>query len=391
MTLAIGFVLGGALAAAVARMLASAQGRAAGEQRRLLEEARGQLADTFKAVAAQALRTNNEEFRERAMEGVMRPVQDSLAKVDNQIRAMEKERGQAWGSLTEQVRSLMAAQEKLRSETGNLVKALRAPVVRGRWGEIQLKRVVEMAGMLEHCDFDQQATLSTEEGRLRPDLVVRLPGGRNVVVDVKAPLQAYLDALEAPTDEERLARLRDHAAAVRSHILKLAAKAYWDQMESTPEFVVLFLPGEMFYSAALEQMPSLIEEGVARRVILATPTTLIALLQAVHYGWRQERVAENAQLISDHGRALHERVATLVEHFNKLGTSLGRSMEHFNLAMASFEGRVLPAARKLDELGAGGKKGLADLVRTEGRPRIVARVDRGGGDGDMDSAPKLDA
>jgi DNA recombination protein RmuC len=382
-------------------------GRGLAEQRRLLDDAEAKLGDTFQALAAQALQQSSQGFltlaaeklgalrdqaavdlearqraatvdleaRQRAIEGVVKPVKDSIDKVDQQIRALEKERGQAYGALTEQVRGLARTQERLQAETGNLVNALRAPAVRGRWGEIQLRRVVELAGMLEHCDFIEQATVTTDDGRLRPDLLVRLPSGRNLVIDAKAPLGAYLEALEAPNEAARTSCLDRHAAQVRAHILKLAAKSYWEQFPTTPEYVVLFLPGETFYSAALERMPSLIEEGVAQRVLLATPTTLIGVLQAVHYGWRQERVTENAQEISRCGRQLHERVATLVEHFVSLGNSLGQSVKHFNTAMASFEGRVLVSARRLEELDAKGKKEMPARPQIDARPRALAPVE----------------
>jgi DNA recombination protein RmuC len=366
------------------------------EQRRLLDDAEGKLGDTFQALAAQALQQSNQGFlalaaeklgslreqasgdleaRQRAIEGIVKPVRESIEKVDKQIRSLEAERGQAYGALSEQVRGLARTQERLEVETGNLVNALRAPAVRGRWGEIQLRRVVELAGMLEHCDFEQQATVTTDDGRLRPDLVVRLPNGRNLVVDAKAPLGAYLEALEAPTVEARAACLDRHAGQVRAHIQKLAAKGYWEQFPRSPEYVVLFLPGEMFYSAALERLPELIEEGVAQRVLLATPTTLIGLLQAVHYGWRQERVTENAQEISKCGRELHERVATLVEHFVSLGNAIGQSVKHFNTAMASFEGRVLVSTRRLEELDAKGKKEIPARPQIDARPRALAPVD----------------
>lgn len=370
------------------------------QQRQLLDDAKTKLGDTFQALAAQALATSNEGFltlaterlgalrqeattdfearkkaQEQLLEGMVQPVRASLEKVDEQIRAIEKERGQAYGTLTEQVRSLASTQERLKIETGNLVNALRAPAVRGRWGEIQLRRVVEMAGMVEHCDFDQQTTVMTDDGRMRPDLVVRMPSGRNLVVDAKAPLGAYLEALEATTEEEKTAKLRQHAAQVKAHIIKLGAKSYWEQFGVTPEFVVLFLPGEIFYSAALEQMPSLIEEGVAERVLVATPTTLIGLLHAVHYGWRQERVAANAEMISRCGRELYDSLATLTEHFVTLGNSLGQSIKHYNGAMASLEGRVLGKARKLEELGAKGNKDLPARPQIDARPRAVAPIE----------------
>jgi DNA recombination protein RmuC len=358
------------------------------EQRELLEAAKAQLGDTFQALAAEALQASQHGFltlaaerlgalrkesasdleaRQKAIESVVTPVRASLDKVDEQIRAIERERGLAYGTLTAEVKALAATHERLRAETGSLVRALRAPAVRGRWGEIQLRRVVELAGMLEHCDFDQQATVTTEDGRLRPDMVVRLPSGRNIVVDAKAPLSAYLDAVEAGSDEERAAKLRQHAAQVRAHVMKLSAKSYWEQFAVAPEVVVMFLPGEAFYSVALEQMPGLIEDGFAQRVLVATPTTLLGLLRAVSAGWREERLAENAQRISEEGRRLHERVAVLAEHFADLGKALGNSVGAFNRAVSSFETRVLVSARKLEELDARGKKELPDLAQIDSR------------------------
>jgi DNA recombination protein RmuC len=249
---------------------------------------------------------------------------------------------------------------------------LRAPAVRGRWGEIQLKRVVELAGMVEHCDFFQQESLATEDGRLRPDMIVRLPGERNVVVDAKVPLEAYLDALATDSEEARREQMARHAAQVRAHVLKLSAKSYWAELPCTPEFVVMFLPSEAVYGAALQEMPSLIEEGVGKQVLIATPTTLIALLQAVHFGWRQERLAENAQAISGQGRELHGRLATLFEHWGKMGAALEKATENYNRAVASFEGRVRPAMRKLEELGAGSDKTSETLAAIETRPRVLS-------------------
>jgi DNA recombination protein RmuC len=368
------------------------------EQKALLESAEEKLGDTFRALAAQALAANNEGFltlatekltaarkesddslaaRQTAIDGLLKPVKESLDKVDTKIQELERERGQAYGRLTELVRNLSETHSKLSSETGNLVRALRAPAVRGRWGEIQLARVVELAGMVEHCDFTQQETLEGEDGRLRPDMIVKLPGGRNVVVDAKVPLEAYLDALDATDEDARRACIGRHAAQIRSHVAKLSAKSYWSELDCTPEFVVMFLPSEAMYSAALQESPSLIEDGVGKKVLIATPTTLIALLQAVHFGWRQELLAENAQAISAQGKELHGRLATMVEHWAKLGTSLERATDSFNKAAASFDGRVRPAIRKLEELGAASEKAVGEIGAIEARPRVLAPVEDG--------------
>ena len=362
------------------------------EERELLAAAESRLGDTFRSLAAEALQANNQGFmalaaeklrgarvesdaaleaRQKAIEGLVSPVRESLERVDSKIQELERERGRAHGQLMQQVQGLMTAQDRLQTETGNLARALRSPSVRGRWGEIQLRRAVELAGMLEHCDFSQQVTLVGHESerRLRPDLIVRMPGGRQVVVDAKVPLEGYLQAMEATTEDDRRARLREHGGQVRAHMQKLSSKAYWSELPCAPEFVVMFLPGESIFGAAMEDSPGLLEEGVCRRVLLATPTTLIALLQTVHYGWRQERLTENAEKISEQGRQLHERVATLVEHWVRLGNALGKATEHFNSAAASFEGRVLPAVRRLEDMGAGSKKTIAELPRVDIRPR----------------------
>ncbi len=303
------------------------------------------------------------------------PLVEPLTQLEQRLRELEQSRARSQGELDVTLRNLGEAQKSLLGHTANLVQALKAPHVRGRWGEVQLRRVVEIAGMVNFVDFTEQASVRTEDGRLRPDMVIRLPNDRRIVVDSKAPLKAFLDALEAPQERERIAFLKDHAVHVRNHVSKLAEKNYWRQFESAPEFVICFLPGETFFSAALEQDPSLIEYGAQQRVILATPTTLIALLKAVAYGWNQEKVARSAQEVSDLGRLLYERLATMSEHFSKLGDSLASSVKAYNQTLGSLESRVLPAARKFEELGAAGHKPIREGSAIEVQPRDPGQMD----------------
>ncbi|MES2237675.1 MAG: DNA recombination protein RmuC [Pseudomonadota bacterium] len=371
------------------------------ERQATLEAARDSFADAFKVISADALAKNNQSFlelaratleaqqtaaltasktdldkRQQTIAEMVVPVKATLEKFEQQIGNIEKQRIDAYATLTEQVRQMSEVQGALRAETGNLVKALRAPQTRGRWGELQLKRVVEMAGMLDHCDFFEQESTHTEEGRLRPDLIIKLPGGKNIVVDAKAPLAAYLEALEATDENEKKRKLADHARQVRDHLVKLGRKAYWEQFQPTPDFVVLFLPGEMFYSAALEADPSLIEAGVDARVILATPTTLIALLRAVAYGWTQQALNDNAERISALGRELYERIAVLGEHWAGVGKNLNDAVSAYNKSVATLESRVLVTARKFQELKVTGEdKEIRDLVPIEAQPRAVQAIE----------------
>jgi DNA recombination protein RmuC len=357
------------------------------------DRAANDLQNAFKALAAEALQTNNSTFlqvaqetlkrfqsdargdldaRQKAVADLVTPVRESLSKVDAQIQQMEIARGEAYGDLKAQVQSLIITQKELQSETGNLVRALRTPNVRGRWGEIQLRRVVEIAGMLPYCDFAEQETVTTEAGRFRPDLVVKLPGGKNVVVDAKTPLDAFLGAFESTDEEVRRKSLLNHARQVRDHMETLSSKKYWEQFEATPEFVVMFLPGETFFSAALEQDPGLIEQGVLQRVIPASPTTLIALLKAVAYGWNQDKLARNAQQISNLGKELHERLRKLAGHITGVGTNLDRAVEAYNQAVGSLENRVLVSARKFSELGASVAEDIPELEPIETTARALS-------------------
>jgi len=369
--------------------------KAAAEKLALLNEAQAKLSDAFKALSSEALKSNNAAFldlanatlekfqegartdldkRQVAIDQLVKPVRETLQKFDVKIGEIEKSRVEAYGGLTEQVRGLADLHSHLRQETSNLVRALGSPRVRGRWGELQLRRVVEIAGMLEHSDFYEQQQVATDDGALRPDLIVKLPGGKSIVVDAKTPMDAYLQALEAPDEATRKVKLIEHARNVRDHMKLLGAKNYWKQFQPSPDFVVLFVPGESFFSAALESDPELIDRQIdENKVIPASPTTLIALLKAAAYGWRQEALAENAHKISDLGRELYERIVTMSDHFSRVGSSLKGAVENFNRTVASLDGRVLVTARKFQELKAApvGKE-LESLSPVEVIPRLLA-------------------
>lgn len=367
-----------------------AERRSHTEKIRLIEENRQQLENNFRALSAKALADNNQSFldlakstldnyqqqakgdldsRRQAINQLVQPLMDSLLKVDGKIEQLEHARTGAYARLDEQLKNLLDTQARLQSETGNLVRALRTPSVRGRWGEIQLRKVVEMAGMVNYCDFVEQET--ADSGRLRPDMIIKLPNGRNIVVDSKAPLQAYLESLEAEDDEQRRVHLTHHARQIRDHLQKLSAKNYWEQFQPTPEFVVLFLPGENFFSAALAKDPGLIEAGVDQKVLLATPTTLIALLRSVAYGWRQEQLTENAAAISQLGREIYDRLATLNQHFVVMGKSLEKAVDSYNKGMASLDSRVMVSARKFKDLGAGSSKAINTAEQIDKLPRSL--------------------
>ncbi len=366
--------------------------KAAMDKLNLLNDAQKELTDAFKALSSEALKSNNQSFlelakttlekyqegaksdleaRQKAVDELIKPMKQSLEKVDEKIQELEKARINAYASLNQQVESLQKTQAQLQAETSNLVKALRAPTVRGRWGEIQLKRVVEMAGMLEHCDFVQQQSVETENGRLRPDMIIWLPNNKNIVIDSKAPIMAYLESLETQDEKTRADKLKEHARHIRTHIAQLGNKSYWEQIDPSPEFVVLFLPGETFFSAALEQDPTLIEFGVEKKVILSTPTTLIALLHAVAYGWKQEQIAKNAQIIRDLGKQLYDRIRVLGNHFTDLKKGLEQSVNAYNKAVGTLESRILVSARRFKELGASSSDDIGTLDIVESTPRSI--------------------
>jgi DNA recombination protein RmuC len=359
------------------------------EEKKILEDAKAALADAFKALSADALASNNATFlqlaresmdkalaaakgdlekRQMAIDGVVKPLADAVTRYELNARLIQKDHA----ALTENLKNLSDGQLRLQRETGNLVSALRRPEVRGRWGEIQLRRVVELAGMSDHCDFDEQVTVGSEAGRIRPDMVVRLPGGRQIVVDTKTPIDAYLTAMSAETEEARKGSMEEHAKQMRRHMEDLARKEYWKQFEQTPELVVMFIPGESFFAAAVDCDHALIEDGMESGVVLATPTTLIALLRAIAFGWRQEQIAKNAQKISELGRDLYERMRTLAGHLVDMGKALDKTTREYNEAVGSIEARVLPTARKFKELGAVSSEDIPIVEPVESVPRKLS-------------------
>ena len=371
---AIGLLLGAVLGA-LAAALWSSRGQAVlreevahlRAEREAQDDAATRQRDQFVAVSTEVLQSSQRSFLD-----LVRPVETALKEVDEKLRGIEKEREGAYRELRSQVAEMRQANDRLRTETAALSQALRAPHTRGRWGEIHLKRVVELAGLQAHCDFVEQTTVTGETATIRPDLIVKLPGGKRLVVDAKVPLTSYLEAQEATDDAVRDRKLGEHARQVKDHIARLSLKSYHDQFDDAPEFVVLFIPGEAFFSAAVQRDPELLEFGFSRGIVPASPTNLVALLKTVHYAWQQEKVAENAERIRDLGAELYDRIVTMTGYLKDLGGSLDRSVRSYNEAIASFDRRVLVAARKMKELGAGCSKELPDTDPVEREPRPVA-------------------
>lgn len=363
------------------------------EQKGLLDQAKGQLTNAFKSMAAQALTLNNQNFlalanekfkglkadaaseleaRKQAIDVLIKPVQDTLDKYQKESKELETRRLRDISAVGQQLQQVALAQAGLQRETAKLVNALKSPQVRGRWGEITLRRTAELAGMSPHCDFVEQETAVGEAGRIRPDMIVRMPQNRTVVVDSKVPLAGFLEALESTTEELRSQCLTRHAQHVRKHVESLACKEYWAQLKETPEFVVLFIPNDTFLSAAAERDPNLIELALARRIVIATPTTFVAILRAIEFTWGQQRANENVEKVMALGKKFSDRFAKLVEHLQKMGAALGKATEAYNDAIGSFELRLIPAAREFKELGAGGQKDIEDLERIPQTNRTVA-------------------
>jgi DNA recombination protein RmuC len=402
--LIIGIALGAGGAWLALRARIQHERESAAERLALLEDARERLGDSFKALAGEALNSNNQAFvalakselaqhqvqareeldkRKLAMDSLVKPIADSLTSVDKKIAQLERDRAEAHGALFNHLKTVTSGQEELKRETANLVTALRAPHTRGRWGEIQLRRVCEMAGMIKHCDFGEQETVASDDGRLRPDVVVQLPGGKQVVIDAKVPLAAYLDAIEARDEDTRKIHLQSHLRQVREHIKKLSAKDYWSQFESTPEFVVMFVD-ESMYRVALDEAPDLMEEAIAQHVLIATPSSLLGLLRAVHYGWRQEKVAESAREVAELGRELHTRLGKFAATLAKVGRALGTSVNAYNEAVGSFDSRVLVTARKLSDHGAASEsKELEQPAPVDALPRAVQAPELDEGDSEQ--------
>ena len=353
--------------------------------------------DTFEALSGQALRNNNEEFlklarenfskqqsnaenrlsdKEKAFSDMVLPIKEILKQTDTQLKKLEVDRQQAYGSISQYLQNMTESQAQLQRETRNLVQALRRPEVRGQWGELTLKRLAELAGLVEHCDFFEQEHLNTAEGAMRPDMIIRMPDQRDIVVDAKTPLDAYLTATEQTNDSDRQAHLVRHAKQVRDRVKELSKKAYWSQFKNTPDFVVLFIPGDQFLSAALEIDHALLEDALAQHVILATPTSLVALLRAIAFGWRQQATTENAEVIRELGENMYARIATFVEHLAKVGNSLDKSVDHYNKAIGSLERQVLPNVRKFKELGIETRKTLTDIEPIEKSARKQIIIDK---------------
>ncbi|MGO9344137.1 MAG: DNA recombination protein RmuC [Acidimicrobiales bacterium] len=379
-----------------------AERRVSAERQVAWEEARNSLKGEFATLSATALRQSNEQFlqlakgklelaqqaakgdldqRTRSIEQLLEPLREQLGRYEEGMRHLESERQRAYAGLVQQVKQLGDSHDRLQLETRNLVTALRAPATRGRWGELQLRRVMEMAGMLEHCDFDEQVTSQSESGRMRPDVVVRLSGGRNVVVDAKVPLQAFLEAMEALDDDTRKSNMIGHARQLRAHVDSLSKKAYWQQFDVTPEYVIAFIPGDPLLAAALEHDPSLLDHAVEHRVILATPTSLIALLRTIAFGWQQESLAENALEVQKAGRELYRRLSTFGDHLAKAGRSLGGAVDAYNKAVGSLERNVLPQARRFNDLGVGvSDQPMPEAEPIDAMPRLLQAPELVAGD-----------
>jgi DNA recombination protein RmuC len=363
--------------------------KAIAAERKTLDLAQEKLVTTFQALSGESLKSNNKAFLELAKESlevvlsdakgafgkkeesiktIVKPLEDALKRYEQHVGDLEKSRTHAYANLETQIKSLLTSQQDLQKETGNLVSALRRPEVRGRWGEVTLKRVVELAGMSDHCDYHEQVSVTTDDGRIRPDMIVHLPAGRDVVLDSKVSLDAYLDAISEPSEDRKVELLQKHAQQVRRHMKALSEKGYWDQFPQAPEFVVMFMPGESFLSAALDKDPMLIEDGMQSRVIIATPTTLIALLRAIAYGWRQEQITKHAEEIASLGKELYDRFQPFIEHVNKTSSSLTQAVFSFNRMVNSLDRRVMVSVRKFKELGATGSEDLSEPIPIEQLP-----------------------